>query len=265
VFNPSDFANIARTEESFWWFRGMRGISFALLDRWIGRLPGRRALEAGCGTGHFAAALAARCPLDLTALDLEWEGIRYCRERRELRPVQASIASLPFPDGAFDLVTCMDVLVHYPEGQEGPPFAELARVVRPGGLLFVRVSALPILRSRHSEFTWERQRFTRPRLRALAQGAGLEILRLTYTNFLLTPVALVKFRIWEPLTRQPPASGLAPVPVWLDRLLYSALAMERHWLAQGGGFPWGQSLYLLAQKRPSPKKTRVETSLDPAR
>lgn len=248
MFNPSDFANILRTEESFWWFRGMRKISFALLDPWIGRLPGRRVLEAGCGTGHFASESASRYDLDIVALDLEWEGLRYCRERRGLRPVQASIVSLPFPDGAFDLVTCLDVLVHFPEGQEGPPFAELARVVRPGGLLFLRVSALPMLRSRHSAFTWERQRFTRPRLKALAQGRGLEILHLSYANFLLTPVALVKFRIWEPLTRQPPASGLAPVPVWLDRLLYAPLALERVWLARGGGFPWGQSLHLLARK-----------------
>jgi SAM-dependent methyltransferase len=248
MFNPSDFANIARTEESFWWFRGMREISFALLDPRIpaGRI--RRVLEAGCGTGHFASLLRQRYDAAVVAIDLEWEGIRYCRERHSALPAQASIAALPFPDGAFDLVTNMDVLVHFPEGQEGAPFAELVRVVRPGGLLFLRTAALPIFRSRHSVFTWERQRFTRRRLAALARANHLEILRLTYANFLLTPLAFVKFRLWEPLTRQPPASGLVPLPGWLDPLLYAPLALERWWLAQGGGFPWGQSLYLLARK-----------------
>jgi SAM-dependent methyltransferase len=248
MFNPSDFANIARTEESFWWFRGMREISFALLDRWVraGRL--RRVLEAGCGTGHFATLLGQRYDAAVVAIDLEWEGIRYCRDRQMARPAQASIAALPFPDGAFDLVTNMDVLVHFPEGQEVAPFAELVRVVKPGGLLFLRAAALPIFRSRHSVFTWERQRFTRRRLAALARAHHLEILRLSYANFLLTPLAFVKFRLWEPLTRQPPASGLVPLPGWLDSLLYAPLALERWWLARGGGFPWGQSLYLLVRK-----------------
>jgi SAM-dependent methyltransferase len=248
MFNPLDFANIARTEEAFWWFRGMRNISFALLDPWVRRAGVRRALEAGCGTGHFAGVLRDRYGLEVTAIDLESEGLRYCRSRRGIRAAQASIAALPFPTGSFDLVTNLDVLVHFPQGEEGPPFAELARVVRPGGLLFLRASALRVFRSRHSEFTWERQRFRRRRLAELAAANRLEVLRLTYANFFLTPVAFAKFRLWEPLTRQPPASGLQPLPGWLDSLLYLPLSLERRWLAAGGGFPWGQSLYLLARQ-----------------
>jgi len=250
MFNPSDFSNIARTEETFWWFRGMRGISFALLDPWMRAGDAVRILEAGCGTGHFAAVLRERYGAQVTAIDLQSEGIRYCRSRRGVTAAQASIAALPFPTGAFDLVTNMDVLVHFPEGQEDAPFAELVRVVRPGGLLFLRASALRVFRSRHSQFTWERQRFTRRRLDALARRHGLDILRLTYANSFLSPVAFVKFRIWEPLTRQPPASGLSPVPAWLDQLLYVPLALERRWISRGGGFPWGQSLYLLGRKQP---------------
>jgi len=249
MYNPADFANIALTEETFWWFRGMRAISFALLDPWIGAAGGRRVLEAGCGTGHFAAAVAERYGAEVVAMDLEREGLRYCRSRGGLMPAQANIAALPFPNGAFDLVTSMDVIVHFPAGQEEASFAELARVVRPGGLLLVRAAALGVFRSRHSEFTWERQRLSRGRVAELARRQGLEVLRLTYANFLLTPLAFVKFRLWEPLVRQAPASGLVPLPGWLDALLYTALALERRWLARGLGFPWGQSVYLLARKQ----------------
>ncbi len=249
MYNPADFTNLARTEESFWWFRGMREISFALLDPRMPRDRPFRILEAGCGTGHFAAVLRERYGAQVTAIDLESEGLRYCRSRRGIAAAQASIAALPFPGGAFDLVTSMDVIVHFPEGEEAAPFTELVRVLRPGGLLLLRAAALPVFRSRHSAFTWERQRFTRPRLAALAAAHGLEVLRLTYANFFLTPIAFLKFRVWEPLTRRPPASGLVPLPGWLDRLLYLALAAERRRLARGGGFPWGQSLYLLAKKQ----------------
>ena len=39
----------------------------------------------------------------------------------------------------------------------------------------------------------------------LFAGAGIRVLRCTYANSLLLPVALAKFRLWEPLMRQAPA------------------------------------------------------------
>ena len=248
MINPLEMANIASAEEALWWFRGMREISFALLDPVMEPGGVKRILEAGCGTGHFAAVLQKRYGADVVAVDLETEAIRYCRSRQLRYSVQASVASLPFRDAAFDLVANMDVLPHFEPGQEQRPFSELARVLRPQGFLLVRVAALRIFRSRHSEFVWERQRFKRKRLEELARGCGLRIRRLTYANFLLTPVALLKFRVYEPLTRQPPSSGVHPMWPPLDRVLYLPLAMEKVWLSWGLSLPWGQSLFLLAQK-----------------
>jgi hypothetical protein len=121
-------------------------------------------------------------------------------------------------------------------------------VARRGGLLVVRTSALDMLRSRHSEFAQERQRFTRRRLMGLFDGTGIRVLRCTYSNSLLMPVALLKFRLWEPLLRKPAETGLQPVAPWLDRLLYAPLAMEAAWLGAGHNFPAGQSLVLIGEK-----------------
>jgi hypothetical protein len=118
----------------------------------------------------------------------------------------------------------------------------------PNGLLFVRTPALDTLRSRHSEYILERQRFTRRRLLGLMAGAGVRAIRCTYANSLLLPVALAKFRLWEPLRRQPAASGVEPVPPWLDRLLYRPLAMEAAWMAAGHDLPAGQSLIFIGEK-----------------
>ena len=121
-------------------------------------------------------------------------------------------------------------------------------MARRGGLVVVRTAALDILRSRHGEFACERQRFTRHRLMELFAGAGIRALRCTYLNSLLLPVALAKFRVWEPLLRRPPESGVQPVSAWLDRLLFAPLAVEAAWLGAGRNFPAGQSLLLIGEK-----------------
>lgn len=247
--NPGEFANIARAEDAFWWYRGMREIMFRLLDPLFAAHQPERVLEAGCGTGHFARVIAARYPARVFAVDLGWEGLAHGRRMGVARLAQADISALPFPPCFFDLVLSMDVLVHFPRGAEDRAVAELARVTRPCGWLALRVSALDILRSRHSEFAHERQRFTRARLCASLERHGFRVHRCTYANALLMPVALARFRLWEPLTRTPAASGVQPVPPWLDRLLYAPLAAEARWIGAGRGFPLGQSLIAIARKQ----------------
>ncbi len=249
MMNPAEFANIAKAEESFWWYRGMRRILFRLLDpvARAGRI--RDVLEAGCGTGHLAIGLQRRYGWRMFPLDLGREGLEHGRRLGATRMVQADVARLPFADASFDAVLSMDVIVHFPRGAEREAVREMVRVARPAALIAVRVSALDILRSRHSEFAAERQRFTRRRLVETFAAEGVGVERCTYANALLLPVALAKFRVWEPLLGRPPASGVQPVAGWLDRLLYAPLAMESAWLGAGGSFPVGQSLVLIGRKR----------------
>jgi SAM-dependent methyltransferase len=246
--NPAEFDNIAGAERDFWWYRGMREILFRLLDR--SRLSrDARVLEAGCGTGYLSKVLAERYGWRMTPLDLGREGLEYARGYGLSRLVQGDVTALPFKSAAFDGVVSMDVIVHLPRGEESAAFSEFARVTKPGGLLAVRVSALDALRSRHSQFAHERQRFTKARLAAAVEAAGFEVQRLTYLNSLLLPVSVFKFRVWEPLTRAPAASGVGALPGWLDRLLYLPLHAEAAWVGRGGNFPAGQSLILLGKRR----------------
>jgi SAM-dependent methyltransferase len=247
-FNPAEFATIARHEETFWWYRGMRAIQLGVLAPYLEKRFVHRALEAGCGTGYLARRLQREHNLPVVAMDYSVEGLRYGAEGGLERATQGSLFDLPFGPAAFDLAMSFDVMQQFAPGEERRALSELARVVKPGGLLALRVSAFHALRSRHSEFVCERQRYRRPQLRRLVEEAGFRVLRATYANTMLSPVALLKFRIVEPLQSKRAESGIQPEPQWLDRILFGLLVAEAAWLRAGFYLPFGQSLLLIGER-----------------
>jgi ubiquinone/menaquinone biosynthesis C-methylase UbiE len=100
---------------------------------------GRVALDASCGTGSYALALARRgaqvTALDASAPMLALAQVKAQREGLRLALVRASLERLPFRSGSFELATCVLALefVADPAGA----MAELARVQPPGGRLVI--------------------------------------------------------------------------------------------------------------------------------
>ncbi len=96
--NPAEFANIARSEQDFWWYRGMNQILFELLDPIAREQRFKRVLEAGCGTGYLAKLLAERYRWPMAPVDLGWEGLNFAKSMSIDQLTQADIARLPFRD-----------------------------------------------------------------------------------------------------------------------------------------------------------------------
>lgn len=248
MMNRAEFANIAAAEAAHWWYRGMLRILRGILNRHIEPLHPERVLEAGCGTGYTASILQSEYGWRIFPADIDWEGLRRARSAGLDRLTNADARRLPFAEASCDAVLSLDVIVHLPRGEEGEALREFARVLRPGGRLVLRVAALDALRSRHSIFIGESQRFTRARLADAARECDLRVLRVTYCNTLLVPVAWFLFRIWEPLTGKKPASGVVLPPTWLNTLLELPLRIESFWLGAGFNLPIGQSIVLVAER-----------------
>ncbi len=244
--NPAEFANIAASERDLWWYRGMERIFWRFAAPYAPP-AGASVIEAGCGTGYMSERMEQHFGWQMFPADLSHAGLSYCRLGRK---TQADLRHLPFAAQAFDAVVSLDVIAHLVPGEDEQAFRHFARLLKPGGRLLLRTSAFPWLRSRHSMFVEERQRYTASRLRWLCERAGLRVLRTTYLNSLLLPVAAFKFRVWEPLTNAPPASGVEPIAPWLNQLLELPLKLEAPLIGAGVNLPLGQSL-LLAADRPS--------------
>lgn len=166
--------------------------------------PGTRVLDLGCGGGRHAYA-CARAGAQVVALDAdasllgEVVGLLGAMAEAGELPdsggygaLAADGARLPFADGAFDVVLACEVLEHVSD--DAAVLAELARVVRPGGLV-----ALSVPRAGPEALNWALSAayhevegghvriYRRGQLRRRAVAAGLRPLSSHHAHALHTP------------------------------------------------------------------------------
>ncbi len=221
-----------------------------LLHRAAGGRSDLRLLDCGCGTGANLELLARHgraYGFDLTAVGLE-----IGREAGRTRLAQASVAAIPFPSSAFDIVTSFDVLYSLPEPVEHAAVAEMYRVTRPGGFIVVNVAAMEALRGNHSILGRELRRYSRERLNRVLIAAGFAIVRLTYTNATLFPaIALVRAmqrRRGLPQEQDARAAGDFTVPPAAINAALAAILRIESWWVRAVDNPFGSSLLCLARK-----------------
>ena len=131
-------------------------------------------LDVPVGTAYFTRAVARAHPGLVVGVDIAEGMVRESRAlaQREglsnLSVVQASVHALPFPDETFPAILCTNGLQVMPDLKGA--VSELARVLAPGGTLFVSVVGLP-LRSRSLPTALATRNVT-----DALKGAGLTIL-----------------------------------------------------------------------------------------
>jgi SAM-dependent methyltransferase len=99
-------------------------------------------LEVAAGSGVLSRKMVAGLPhsTQLTVTDLNQPMIDYAKSVGTTRPVswrQADVMNLPFPDDSFDAVVCQFGVMFFPD--KAKAFAEVSRVLRPGGLFLFNV------------------------------------------------------------------------------------------------------------------------------
>ena len=130
-----------------WWdrdseFRPLHEINPLRLD-WINGLAairGKRVLDVGCGGGILAESMAQR-GARVTGIDLATKPLGVARlhaleagvEQLDYREISAEDMAAEQP-GAFDVVTCMEMLEHVPD--PGSVVRACAQLAKPGGWVF---------------------------------------------------------------------------------------------------------------------------------
>jgi SAM-dependent methyltransferase len=243
--NLEEYQRMYEAEERQWWYAGMRALSLALLAEPLAELARRRPvliLDAGCGTGNNLRHLARHGRA--LGVDLSLEAVAFCRSRG-VAAARAELSALPFPDGRFDCVTSLDVIYHRWVKDDAAAVVEMARVLRPGGLLLLRVPALRILWGAHDEAVHSRHRYHRGEVRRLLEGAGLQVVRATYANTVLLPLVAARRGLDRLTGRHGSDVGFLPRPLeWAFRSILEAEARVVKRLS----LPLGTSVFALARK-----------------
>lgn len=110
-----------------------------LLAERLGPGAGRRALDAGCGSGDWLRWLAER-GYEVRGIDGSPGMLAQARPIvGGERLARADVRALPFASGAFDLALSVEVVRYLPDG--APALGELFRVLRPGGTAVVTAAS----------------------------------------------------------------------------------------------------------------------------
>lgn len=242
-FTREYFERMASLEDTHPWTRGMRKITFELLKRHARQV--KRVLDVGCGTGRFLREWREIGAKEVFGADLYTAALEFARERCKGQWAAASAAALPFVDASFDALHCADVIQHLTFKDAEIAFNEFARVLRPGGIVALRVGARRTTGTK-PEVDYSHSYRVRE-LRAELKKRNFDVLFLARVNALPS--------LYAELQEKPMHD--APVKHIEDRaqhdprsqMLETYLQWERHWLlATGISLPWGHTIIAIARK-----------------
>jgi SAM-dependent methyltransferase len=239
-----------RLEANSWWNAGMRDIAEKLLA--IAGLPSSGAmLDVGCGSGQTMAWFQEMHPgWSTCGIDVAPEGVE-AAAGAGLNAIVGSGLDLPFEPDSYDLVITLDVLQHLPlpDGDE-TCLREIARVLRPGGWLFIRTNSQAFPRTLDDPANNFRK-YTPPLLRSKLESTGFRVARVSRANALLG-LAEVPRELRATRREGEGYHGILAVPPEQRGLAFAAkravLRSEASLIQAGLALPLGRSIVALCRK-----------------
>ena len=239
------FASYDRHDATYWRHVALREMLLDFFILYRQPRPAFRVLEVGPGAGETLKKFAGRH--EVHGIDISYAPLRYARRRVGKNLVQGLGQQLPYTAQSFDLVMSTDVVEHVAE--PAAVFAEVYRVLRPGGLWMTIVPAYQFLWSDRDVRLGHYKRYRIGELRVLFAAAGFEILKSTYINLFYLPI-FAGTVLAARLLNQGYANltfDFLEVPPALNAALKRLLDLETAWLKRWD-FPLGSSTLCVGRR-----------------
>lgn len=152
-------------------------------------------LEVGCSSGFLLRELVEDWPRSLVmGADYIMGPLeRLARNLTTLPLLRFDLVKCPLPSASVDAVVMLNVLEHIE--QDAAAVAQVARVLRPGGIAVIEVPAGPHLYDVYDKYLHHYRRYQLDELCRLVERAGLVIAERSHLGFLVYPAfSFVKHR-----------------------------------------------------------------------
>lgn len=192
-YEESAFDVLQDMQSRHFWYQGRhRFLLQALRDELQNRPDAKNqtVIDLGGGCGGWIKYLCANSSFRFGELALGDSSLRALKMASNVVPpavsrYQIDLYDLKWKD-QWDVAFLLDVLEHLP--QDAMAMQQIARALRPGGLLFVTTPALRCFWSYNDELVHHVRRYARSDFAQLAENAGLVLQNSRYFMFLLSPL-----------------------------------------------------------------------------
>jgi ubiquinone/menaquinone biosynthesis C-methylase UbiE len=244
-----EYHSIFKYEEKHWWYAGLRAIVRASLARFLKTSSDEASvLDAGCGAGKLLEEFTRTYKGRSVGIDFSPTSLELCKKRKAItKLVNSSVSELPFKDESFDAVVSLDVLYHKGVASDVAALKEFKRVLKIDGIVILNLAAYDFLKGPHDEVVHTRERYTREKLRARLEAAGLTVERITYRNTLLFPLFLAVRTLQRLTSQKGGVSDLSMPSAPVNFALRAVVGLENAILS-AVDLPFGSSVFCVARK-----------------
>jgi SAM-dependent methyltransferase len=240
-----EYKNMYQNERDHYFYVATHALVLTLLSHFF---PNRKQklniLDAGCGTGLLAKKMAKFGRVQ--GIDMSSEALRFAKKRR-VDVKKASIEKIPFKKNTFDAVVSIDVLTSSSIKDDLVPLREFYRVLKPGGILILRVSAYPWLKLIHDKHVHMNHRYEKDELKRKLKKADLKLEKISFIHSIFFPLIVLR-HFWENLIKpKQTKSAVGKTNPLINNLLIKLLLIEVY-LFMKINLPFGLGLVSVSRK-----------------
>lgn len=229
-------------EKTYWWHVAKRRLIHAAMKK-VEFSSSDKIFDAGCGTGAMLEELGEKSPFCFGA-DVSSRAIDFCQKKglKNVKKINFE-KRLPYPNGYFKIITCLDVLEHVSLDEQ--LLREFYRILAPGGRLYLTVPAYDFFWTYWDKILGHKRRYRRSFLIKLLASSGFGVKRASYFYSFLVPVVLI-FRLVKSVTHNRQSDFVQIHPI-LNNILLGLCQLERRVLFCLP-IPLGLSIFFEAKK-----------------
>jgi ubiquinone/menaquinone biosynthesis C-methylase UbiE len=239
-----EYQNMYNAEDTHFYYVSLHKLVLRLIKQYAPVKSRLNILDAGCGTGRLAELMQ---PLGtVTGIDMSDEALKFAKTRG-IKVQKASVMKLPFKNNEFDIITSIDVLYHKAVTDDNKALKEFKRILKPGGIVIIRLQAIPWLKNSHDHVVHSNKRYSKQEVKKKLLESGFTIEKLTYMNMSLAPIAIGQHIFQKFLPPSKDHSSIGQTNKFINMTAENILTAENT-ILHTANLPFGLGVIAVARK-----------------